>query len=708
MTNLRFCNELASKGSYIDALNGYHLHAIANPGYRPHIVFNLLYLLDKIFGTMRLKDHKLYRDHYLQASLRVEDRFDVVICVHNALQDVKNCISSVIASSFGNLNIIIVDDGSSSDTSSFLELLSGLNFCKLYRNERAQGYTLAANIGIKMSTRSFVTLLNSDTIVSPLWQSSIFDAFSSDESIGIVGPLSNTASWQSVPCIFNDDGDWAENPLPEDFGVVSFANIMRISSKRLYPKIGFINGFCFSIKREVLNQVGIFDEEHFGKGYGEENDYCIRARSEGWLLAVADDCYVYHSQSKSYSHERRAALSKHAGEQLHNKHGSEPITIGVQSCRHDLQMHYNRILSRDMIKINNAQTTIIKSYASKKVGYLLPAGGVSGGSNIIIGEALALHSLGVNVAIVNLLSNRAAFERFYPRIPFDLIYIDSPREIIDHYYKFDALIATLYRTVYWLDFLPSDHNLRLGYYIQDYEPAFFSERSHEYLIAYNSYEHNQKVKCFAKTSWNAKIVNDCHGTNVAEVGLSYDVNSFYPGSRSTPSSPVHIIAMVRFDTPRRSPYQTIEALRRLYFKYRDNIYITVFGSDPNHKGFDLMGDVDFKNLGAIDSRQASILFRTADIFLDCSEYQAMGLTALECMASGVSVVGTFHGGMSEFIEHEFNGLLVDTFSLDEVVEGVSRLVEDCELRWRFQERSLEVAKYSPVFVISRMLQVLFQ
>jgi len=60
-----------------------------------------------------------------------------------------------------------------------------------------------------------------------------------------------------------------------------------------------LNGFCLAIKRTLITDIGIFDEEAFGEGYGEENDYCLRAVKAGWQLAVADDTYIYHAQSRS-------------------------------------------------------------------------------------------------------------------------------------------------------------------------------------------------------------------------------------------------------------------------------------------------------------------------------------------------------------------------------------------------------------------------
>ena len=101
--------------------------------------------------------------------------------------------------------------------------------------------------------------------------------------IGLVGPLSNTASWQSIPDI-ESHGDWATNPLPAGMTVGEMGQLVAGASARLYPQMPLLNGFCLLLRRELIQQIGYFDEENFGAGYGEEDDYTL-AGSKGRLVA---------------------------------------------------------------------------------------------------------------------------------------------------------------------------------------------------------------------------------------------------------------------------------------------------------------------------------------------------------------------------------------------------------------------------------------
>src|SRR5439155_635 len=131
---------------------------------------------------------------------------------------------------------------------------------------------------------------------------------SRNPEIGIIGPLSNAASWQSVPSVRAED-DWAINNPPSGTTPQEMADIVARAAVGA-REMPFLNGFCYMIRRAVINRIGLFDELTFGAGYGEENDYSIRARQAGYKLVVATDAYVYHAHSKSYSYERRHILAK--------------------------------------------------------------------------------------------------------------------------------------------------------------------------------------------------------------------------------------------------------------------------------------------------------------------------------------------------------------------------------------------------------------
>jgi hypothetical protein len=150
----------------------------------------------------------------------------------------------------------------------------------------------------------------------------------------LVGPLSNAASWQSIPEIFGPEGGLAVNSLPEGLDVEAMdANCALWARDFPYPRTGLLNGFCLAIKKEVKEAIGVLDEANFPEGYGEENDYCLRASDAGFGLLVAIDTYVFHAKSKTYSDERRRQLSKQGSATLRRLHSKQRIDRAVKSMQ---------------------------------------------------------------------------------------------------------------------------------------------------------------------------------------------------------------------------------------------------------------------------------------------------------------------------------------------------------------------------------------
>jgi GT2 family glycosyltransferase len=231
------------------------------------------------------------------------------------------CISALIEKTDIVHRIIIVNDGQEERTAEMLEAFNlKYNHLDVLTNAENIGYTKSVNKGVKHSNADWVVVLNSDTIVSEGWLGRLINCALSDTNVGMVGALSNAASWQSVPNIRDEEGDWHLNPIPEGMSVDDMANLISDISTREYPEVGVINGFCQLINTQMLDVIGVLDEVAFPVGYGEENDMCARAVKAGYKLLIADDTYIFHAKSKSFGHEKRKTLAKQGSAALKKKH----------------------------------------------------------------------------------------------------------------------------------------------------------------------------------------------------------------------------------------------------------------------------------------------------------------------------------------------------------------------------------------------------
>ncbi len=140
---------------------------------------------------------------------------EIVICVHDAIDDVRRCLISVAAHTDPRHGLILVDDASGPECQAELARFTVAHpAVTILRNNEPEGYTRSANRGLRKTRADFVVLLNSDTIVTPGWLDRLLECAATDTRIGIVDPLSNAATYQSVPERFDADQDWALNPLP--------------------------------------------------------------------------------------------------------------------------------------------------------------------------------------------------------------------------------------------------------------------------------------------------------------------------------------------------------------------------------------------------------------------------------------------------------------------------------------------------------------
>jgi len=225
---------------------------------------------------------------------------DIIIPIYNAYECLSECIDSVIRhTNLEENNLVLINDKSTDER--VAKLLSKYHkrypHIEVLENKENLGFVATVNRGMKLS-KNDVLLLNSDTVVTKNWLDKIKTCAYSQEMVATVTPLSNNATLASVPKIFEN------NELPEGMSIEEMGDIVEKSSFKDYPELPTGHGFCLYIRREALDQVGYFDEETFGRGYGEENDFCFRCFDVGYRHLLCDDTYIYHKESQSFSNEK--------------------------------------------------------------------------------------------------------------------------------------------------------------------------------------------------------------------------------------------------------------------------------------------------------------------------------------------------------------------------------------------------------------------
>ncbi len=235
-------------------------------------------------------------------------KVDIIIPIYNALDDLKKCVDSVLKhTDLGRHRLVLLNDNSSDErVKPYIESYMGYGNILVYSNEKNLGFSGNINKGILLSEKNDVLLLNSDTIVTEQWIEKILKCAYSAPEIGTVTPLSNNATICSVPEFCQ------ENPVPEELSVDEMGELVERVSLKKYPRIPVAHGFCMFIKREVVKKIGLFDAETFGRGYGEENDFCFRAEQVGYTHVMCDDTYICHTGTSSFqTEEKKKYIEEH-------------------------------------------------------------------------------------------------------------------------------------------------------------------------------------------------------------------------------------------------------------------------------------------------------------------------------------------------------------------------------------------------------------
>lgn len=234
---------------------------------------------------------------------------DIIIPLYNGYSFFKNCLESVIKNTPPEkYRLIIVDDKSTEKKLiDYLEKIQAeYPDIIILRNEKNLGFVGSANRGMRYGKENDVLLLNSDTVVTKNWLTKIRECAYSRENIGTVTPITNNGAMVSFP------NQWQDNEIHKNFTLDSLAELIENSSPGFYPEIPSPVGFCMYIKREVIKRVGLFDRI-YGKGYGEENDFGMRAYRLGYRHVLDDKTFILHKGSLSFQHigtEKRKLIEK--------------------------------------------------------------------------------------------------------------------------------------------------------------------------------------------------------------------------------------------------------------------------------------------------------------------------------------------------------------------------------------------------------------
>jgi len=211
----------------------------------------------------------------------------VIVVNWNGRHHLELCLPALLAQTYPNFEIIVVDNGSTDESVAFVQAyFPRVRVISLTQN---LGFASGNNIGIRASSADYVATVNNDTKVDPNWLTALVETAESNSNVGMCAAkllfwdrpeLINSAgicldragiAWDRLGG--QPDGKPQPTPVPI-FGASAGAALYR---------------------RAMLDQIGLFDEDFFA--YLEDVDLAWRARLAGWDCVYVDTAVILHHHS---------------------------------------------------------------------------------------------------------------------------------------------------------------------------------------------------------------------------------------------------------------------------------------------------------------------------------------------------------------------------------------------------------------------------
>jgi len=221
-------------------------------------------------------------------------KVSAIVINWNGMAFIKECLESLQKQIYNNIRVIFIDNGSTDDSVEYSK--QNFPWADLILFNTNQGFEIPNNIAIQKALADgadYILLLNNDLVLAPNAVSELVAAGERDPTVGALGPVQ--VRYDNPAKVISAGGyyDWMRGMVVQNEDLPSLNN-----------EVDFLSGAALMVKKVVLEQVGMLDEDYYF--YGEDVDFCKRIKQNGYkLLCVASSIVRHHvggSRSDSSFH----------------------------------------------------------------------------------------------------------------------------------------------------------------------------------------------------------------------------------------------------------------------------------------------------------------------------------------------------------------------------------------------------------------------
>ncbi len=228
--------------------------------------------------------------------------------VYRGSQYLRPFFTSLLVNTSSPYSLIVIDNGNDDPAIvSYLRALAAAHDnVTLVRVEENRGYVGAMCLAIEYAPPDrHVVVLNTDTVLPPNWLERLVGPIFEDPTIASATPFTNAGTSASFPALGVDNTLYLGLPVE-----TIDAALAQVDGQECRIDLPSGVGFCMAHNRAAIDRIGWYDREAFGKGYGEENDWCLRARRAGFRNVLVPNLFVYHKHGGIYQEEKLALSRK--------------------------------------------------------------------------------------------------------------------------------------------------------------------------------------------------------------------------------------------------------------------------------------------------------------------------------------------------------------------------------------------------------------
>ena len=270
-----------------------------------------------------------------------DDEIFVIVPVYNGIQYLDALFEGIYKTNI-QFKLIIIDDCSPDvKVQHFLQKVKqNHNNVILLENETNRGFLPTVNRGLEYA-KGHVALVNTDVQLPFGWLERLMYPIVKDDSIASTTPFTNSGTICSFPNFCKD------NRLFCDLSVDQIDDTFKYFKPMLYEMPTGV-GFCMGMNKNAIQKVGVFDEENFGKGYGEENDWCQRAIKCGYKNVQVCNLFAFHNHGGSFPSEEKKRLLEEHRLNLIKKHPRYEMDV-AKYCTQDPAAELRKLAEFDLI-----------------------------------------------------------------------------------------------------------------------------------------------------------------------------------------------------------------------------------------------------------------------------------------------------------------------------------------------------------------------